>query len=875
MFCERLNGNVGLSDNKYIVTSLLSASLIISIAMGQNTAIIPMRSWETNAAGAGWPSGDTWIDQHNDINEMSNLDLVFLGDSITQSFGGGGRNLGYEPGVTVWNWYYSHRNPGNFGISGDRTQQILWRIDNGNFDNISPKVVVLMCGVNNMLLANNTAEEIAAGIEAICGRLREKVPMTRILLLSTFPSGQMPTHENRIKTNALNAIISDLHDGKNVYYLNISETFLNPDQTANETLMEADFIHLSLAGYYAWAAVIESTLTQLLDEATVVNQAADLDLNNVVKAINFGNVAIDKTVGGIVFKGSVHGTTVDEVYNDASSSTTDIAPSLSGPDAAALQDIYAASVYNSNVVNISVPLTNGDYKVQVLCYEQWSAARDLTLTIEGAVAESLSNVTNAAGALVLGGITTVSDGTLNIQMDTDVANMHVAGVVVSTPSTFIADPTPSDQAEDVDIDQDLSWAVTYVDPSATVLGYDVYLDTGSGLTLVNDYLTQGTSTTYEPGTLIESTQHSWAINTVLSGPTTITGPVWSFTTGDVTPPAAPTNLVATSDSGSISLDWDENVELDLAGYIVSRSTTSGSGYEVIDTVVTDSNYVDRPPGYNLPYYYVVAAKDTGNWRSGPAYGNVSGNSNEASGTGGGGGTLVDEVADLDLTNVIKAINFGPSPAETINGVTFLAAGIGSTVDDVTNNATGGNIPAGAGGTPNIGPTADDNALEQILASSIYNWTDVDLDIDIPLPIGTYKVQLLLYEAWVVTRNSDLKIEDLLVAEEYDMWVGQGEAINSGSVITYILDVTDGTLNVTATAIGSACHIAGLIVSNVAVAGDFEPDGDVDLMDLLYLAQRWLLTGCEAPDWCGGADLDHLGGIVNLPDFAIFAENWLK
>ena len=139
------------------------------------------------------------------------------------------------------------------------------------------------------------------------------------------------------------------------------------------------------------------------------------------------------------------------------------------------------------------------------------------------------------------------------------------------------------------------------------------------------------------------------------------------------------------------------------------------------------------------------------------------------------------------------------------------------------------------------------------------------------------MQLLLYEAWVVTRNSDLTIEGIVVAEEYDMWVGQGEILDCGSVVTYTLDVTDGTLDITATSntLGSACHVAGLVINSVSVAGDFEPDGDVDMIDLLYLAQRWLLTGCAAPDWCGGADLDHLGGIVNLSDFAIFAENWLE
>jgi hypothetical protein len=103
--------------------------------------------------------------------------------------------------------------------------------------------------------------------------------------------------------------------------------------------------------------------------------------------------------------------------------------------------------------------------------------------------------------------------------------------------------------------------------------------------------------------------------------------------GDTTPPAAPTGLVATSGNGSVSLDWNNNTESDLAGYRVYRSTTSGSGYVEISTgLVLTSAYVDTAVVNGTTYYYVVRAADTS--------GNLSGNSNEASGTPSGGGSRV-------------------------------------------------------------------------------------------------------------------------------------------------------------------------------------------------------------------------------------------
>jgi alpha-L-fucosidase len=259
---NRINNFYGDIVMKTIMILLSALAALVSA----NTAIEPVCR-EGSAADAAGRDTNAWIEQHNHINTIAKTqrpDLVFLGDSITQSFDSLGR--------PVWDQYYSPRNAANYGISGDGTQHILWRIDNGNFDGFIPKVIVLMTGTHNM--ADNTAQEIAEGITAIVKKLQDKTPSTKILLLSTFPSGQFPDHEYRIKTNKLNAIIKNLHDGKNVYYLDITQTFLCPDGSANTDLMSDDFVHLKPAGYKAWALAIENKLTELLDEEYIARAAA-------------------------------------------------------------------------------------------------------------------------------------------------------------------------------------------------------------------------------------------------------------------------------------------------------------------------------------------------------------------------------------------------------------------------------------------------------------------------------------------------------------------------------------------------------------------------------------------------------------------------
>ena len=162
------------------------------------------------------------MSQHQDINQIGEdrkVDLVFLGNSITQSWGGEGRNV-WSPVKELWDSLYQPLNAANFGIAGDRTQNVIWRIDNGNFDKIKPKLIILTIGVNNF--RNNPAQEISQGITAIVSKLKKKVPNAKILLLGPLPAGAKEDDPLRLTYNQVHKLISPLGKQKNVIYKNIT-----------------------------------------------------------------------------------------------------------------------------------------------------------------------------------------------------------------------------------------------------------------------------------------------------------------------------------------------------------------------------------------------------------------------------------------------------------------------------------------------------------------------------------------------------------------------------------------------------------------------------------------------------------------------------
>lgn len=182
------------------------------------------------------------------------VDLLFLGDSIT---------AGWKGQKATWDTSFGKYNPANFGIGGDRTQHVLWRIENGELDGITPKVAVLMIGTNNS--GSDSADGIATGVKAIVDTLRKKSPQTKVLLLAVFPRGDKPDGKfgaAQEKLKQVNATLKKMHDGKTVHFYDIGEKFLVEGQMSKEIM--PDFLHLSAKGYQIWADAIGGKLAELM-----------------------------------------------------------------------------------------------------------------------------------------------------------------------------------------------------------------------------------------------------------------------------------------------------------------------------------------------------------------------------------------------------------------------------------------------------------------------------------------------------------------------------------------------------------------------------------------------------------------------------------
>lgn len=200
---------------------------------------------------------DWWVKRNDAMNariKQGKVDLLFIGDSITQGWEGAGKE--------VWEKFYAPRNAVNLGIGGDQTQHVLWRLDHGNLDGIKPKVAVVMIGTNNSG-SNMPAAQTAEGVAAIVNKLRERLPETKILLLAVFPRTDIEAA--RQLNLSLNPIIAKLADDKQVFFLDIGQKFLEADGTLSKEVMP-DLLHLSPKGYTIWAESIEPTLKPLLGE---------------------------------------------------------------------------------------------------------------------------------------------------------------------------------------------------------------------------------------------------------------------------------------------------------------------------------------------------------------------------------------------------------------------------------------------------------------------------------------------------------------------------------------------------------------------------------------------------------------------------------
>ena len=226
---------------------------------------IPTPSAEYRSA-AGWKEGADWWVQNNDINQLlkakKNLDIVFLGNSITQGIGGERPNVTYKGGKPYFEKTFAGFKWESAGISGDRTQHVMWRLQNGNYASAQPKLLVLTIGVNNF--NEDSGEETAEGIKLILDWLKKNMPKTKVILIGPLPTGLHPNSNNRIKYEQVHAIIKNFANSQITYYP-LTKYFIKDDGELNLNYCSGDGIHLIAQGYELWANALKDVVVKLLN----------------------------------------------------------------------------------------------------------------------------------------------------------------------------------------------------------------------------------------------------------------------------------------------------------------------------------------------------------------------------------------------------------------------------------------------------------------------------------------------------------------------------------------------------------------------------------------------------------------------------------
>lgn len=235
-------------------------SLVATVASAQTAA--PPKKIDASEPSPKKDNGQ-FLKQHETFVKRTKegpIGVLFLGDSIT---------AGWTKAPEVWEKYYKKYSPANFGIGGDQTQHVLWRVTNGELEGISPKVVVLMLGTNNT--ATHDAREIAAADIKIVQTIRSKLPNAKVLLLAIFPRGPRKNRDGSMDDGSkrmeiirgANAQLARLDDGKMVRFLDIGPKFLDAQGKIPSDIMP-DQLHPNTKGYQIWAEAMKPLLSEMM-----------------------------------------------------------------------------------------------------------------------------------------------------------------------------------------------------------------------------------------------------------------------------------------------------------------------------------------------------------------------------------------------------------------------------------------------------------------------------------------------------------------------------------------------------------------------------------------------------------------------------------
>jgi len=205
------------------------------------------------------------------------IDVYFEGDSITRRWGTSDRQ--YQDFLAHWNSNFHGWNAGNFGWGGDTVQNILWRLENGELNEVNPKVIVLMAGTNNLRDTPDAKdraaqeEEVVLGIEAILTLMRQKSPRSTIILMGITPRNDGTHSASWAATiDRINHRIARFADGNQTRFLNINDKLAGSDGQLCEGVT-VDGLHLSIKGYQIWADALKPMLTELLGPPAKMDRA--------------------------------------------------------------------------------------------------------------------------------------------------------------------------------------------------------------------------------------------------------------------------------------------------------------------------------------------------------------------------------------------------------------------------------------------------------------------------------------------------------------------------------------------------------------------------------------------------------------------------
>lgn len=185
------------------------------------------------------------------IVQNGEIDLVFLGDSITHGWD--------TTGKSVQEKHFGDLKLVNLGLGWNCTEHVLWELENIPADKIAPRAVMIMIGTNNIGNKQNTAEEVIAGNAAILKKVQALWPDAKILLLGVFPRGEQPTNPFRAIISDTNSGLAKLADNAHVFFLDLGPKFLDENGVLHAETAP-DRLHLTPAGYEIWANSVEATL---------------------------------------------------------------------------------------------------------------------------------------------------------------------------------------------------------------------------------------------------------------------------------------------------------------------------------------------------------------------------------------------------------------------------------------------------------------------------------------------------------------------------------------------------------------------------------------------------------------------------------------